>query len=101
MTVTVGAGETAIISRRAADSAILQNGDSCDNLATNSTLKKLVVTGNGARRDVILDFTNGLFGVGTSSTATTGITVDLGPRPTRSASAARPPRTRSPTARAA
>src|SRR6478735_6812206 len=78
MTVSVAGGETAIISRRAADSAILQNGQSCDNLATSSTLKKLVVTGTGtSSKTVVLDFTNGLFGVGTSSTATTGITVDL------------------------
>ncbi|MEI9948367.1 MAG: calcium-binding protein [Pseudomonadota bacterium] len=79
MTVNVAAGETAIISRRAADSAILQNGASCDNLATSSTLKKLVVVGaNSAAKTVILDFTNGLFGVGTSSTTTTGIDVNLG-----------------------
>jgi len=78
MTVNVAAGETAIISRRAADSAILQNGASCDNLATSSTLKKLVVNGTGAAKTVILDFTNGLFGVGTSSAATSGIVVDLG-----------------------
>lgn len=78
MTVNVAAGETAIISRRAADSAILQNGASCDNLATSSTLKKLAVVGTGAAKTVILDFTNGLFGVGTSSTTTTGIDVNLG-----------------------
>ena len=79
MTVTVASGETAIISRRAADSAILQNGASCDNLATNATLKKLVVNGAAAgAKTVILDFTNGLFATGTSSTATTGVTVDLG-----------------------
>jgi len=78
MTVNVAAGETAIISRRAADSAILQNGASCDNLATSSTLKKLAIVGSGAAKTVILDFTNGLFGVGTSSTTTTGIDVNLG-----------------------
>lgn len=80
MTVTVAAGETAIISRRAGDSAILQNGASCDNLATNATLKKLVVNGaaSGAAKTVVLDFTNGYFATGTSSTATTGIVVDLG-----------------------
>ena len=78
MTVTVAAGETAIISRRAADSAILQNGASCDNLATSATLKKLVVNGSGAAKTAILDFTNGLFATGTSSTSTTGIVVDLG-----------------------
>jgi Ca2+-binding RTX toxin-like protein len=80
MTVTVAAGETAIISRRAADSAIVQNGASCDNLATSSTLKKLVINGaaTGAPKEVVLDFTNGLFATGTSSTATTGIVADLG-----------------------
>src|SRR6478736_4579134 len=78
MTVNVAAGETAIISRRAADSAILQNGQSCDNLATSSTLKKLAIVGDVAgSKTVILDFTNGLFGVGTSS-ANTGIDANLG-----------------------
>ncbi len=78
MTVSVAAGETAIISRRAADSAILQNGASCDNLATNSTVKKVQVNGTGGAKTVILDFTNGFFAVGTSSSATSGIAVDLG-----------------------
>ena len=78
MTVNVAAGETAIISRRAADSAILQNGQSCDNLATSSTLKKLAIVGDTAgSKTVILDFTNGLFGVGTSS-PNTGIDANLG-----------------------
>jgi len=77
MTVTASGTETAIISRRAADSAILQNGFACDNLATSSTLKKLVINGSAAGTTVILDFTNGLFGVGTSSTTTTGIAVNL------------------------
>src|SRR6478735_8663109 len=78
MTVSVAGGETAIISRRAADSAILQNGQSCDNLATSSTLKKLAIVGDTAgAKTVILDFTNGLFGVGTSS-PNTGIDANLG-----------------------
>ncbi|HEY0468731.1 MAG TPA: calcium-binding protein [Polyangiaceae bacterium] len=77
MTVTATGTETAIISRRAADSAILQNGVSCDNLATSSTLKKLVINGTATGTTVILDFTNGLFGVGTSSTTSTGIAVNL------------------------
>ncbi|MEI9939163.1 MAG: calcium-binding protein [Pseudomonadota bacterium] len=80
MTVNVAAGETAIISRRAADSAIVQNGASCDNLATASTLKRLVIVGagTGAAKTVVLDFTNGLFGVGTTSVAGSGIDVNLG-----------------------
>jgi Ca2+-binding RTX toxin-like protein len=79
MTVAVAHGETAIISKRAADSAILQNGQSCDNPVTSSTLKKLVITGdNTAAKTVVLDFTNGFFATGTSSTLTTGISVDMG-----------------------
>jgi Ca2+-binding RTX toxin-like protein len=80
MTVTVAAGETAIISRRAADSAILQNGASCDVLATSGTLKQLKINGaaTGTGKEVILDFTNGLFATGTASAGTTGILVDLG-----------------------
>src|SRR5690348_6690161 len=38
MTVTVATGETAVIARSAADSAILQNGQACDNPVTASTL---------------------------------------------------------------
>jgi len=79
MTVAVAGGETAIISKRASDSAILQNGAACDNAVTSSTLKKIAITGaNASAKTVILDFTNGLFATGTSSTASTGITVDLG-----------------------
>jgi Ca2+-binding RTX toxin-like protein len=79
MTVSIAAGETAIISKRASDSAVLQNGQSCDNLALSGTLKKIAITGaNSAAKTLILDFTNGLFATGTSSASTTGITVDLG-----------------------
>lgn len=78
MTVTIATGETGIISKRAADSAILQNGVVCDVTATSATLKKIAVTGSAGDDKLILDFTNGLYALGTSSTATTGISVDLG-----------------------
>lgn len=77
MTVTVAAGETAIMSKRAADSGILQNGVACDVLATSTTLKKIAITGSAGDDKVILDFTNGFFALGTSSAASSGISVDL------------------------
>jgi Ca2+-binding RTX toxin-like protein len=76
MTVTVATGETAILSKRASDSAVLQNGAQCDNKATSSTLKKITVNGSTGDETVILDFTNGVFAAGTSS-ATSGIAVDM------------------------
>ncbi|MBX3210396.1 MAG: hypothetical protein KF850_00025 [Labilithrix sp.] len=78
MTVSIAAGETAIIARSAADSAILQNGQPCDNPVTASTLKKITVTGSAGDDTLLLDFTNGLFALGTSSAASSGISVDLG-----------------------
>ncbi|HEY6557642.1 MAG TPA: calcium-binding protein [Polyangiaceae bacterium] len=78
MTVTIAAGETAIISKRAADSAILQNGAPCDNAVTSGTLKRIEVTATGNNDTLVLDFTNGVFATGTSSAATTGIDVDMG-----------------------
>jgi len=77
MTVTVATGETAVIARSAADSAITQNGQSCDNAVTATTLKKIVINGSAGAETVLLDFTNGLFGLGTTSTASSGITIDL------------------------
>lgn len=77
MTVTIADGETAIISKRAADSAILQNGETCATVATSTTLKKITVTGSSGTNALILDFTNGLFALGTSSAASSGIAVDL------------------------
>ena len=77
MTVTVATGETAVIARSAADSSILQNGAPCDNPVTATTLKKIVINGSAGDETVLLDFTYGLFGMGTSSAASSGITVDL------------------------
>ena len=78
MTVTIAAGETAVIARSAADSAILQNGQPCDNPVTATTLKKITVTGSSGDDTLLLDFTNGLFALGTTSAASSGIAVDLG-----------------------
>ncbi|NOU35030.1 MAG: calcium-binding protein [Polyangiaceae bacterium] len=86
MTVTIATGETAIISKRAADSAILQNGATCNStvapngpvLVTATALKKITVTGSGGADTLILDFTNGVFATGTSSASASGIVVDMG-----------------------
>ncbi len=78
MTVVLADGETAIISKRAADSGILQNGVACNVLATSTSLKKIAITGSTGANTVILDFTNGLYALGTSSATTSGISVDLG-----------------------
>lgn len=77
MTVALASGEVAILSRRATDSVIVQNGQPCNVAATASTLKKIAITGAAGAETVILDFTNGLFATGTTSSSTTGITVDL------------------------
>ena len=78
MTVVVATGETAVIQRSAADSSILQNGQACDNPVTASSLKKISITGSSGDETVLLDFTYGLFATGTTSTASSGIAVDLG-----------------------
>lgn len=77
MTVAIADNEVAFISKRAADSAILQNGKECTTPVTSTTLKKITVTGSSGANTLILDFTNGLFALGTTSTATTGIAIDL------------------------
>lgn len=77
MTVTLADGETAIVSKRAADSAILVNGVGCDNAVTSLTVKKIAVNGSTGANTLILDFSNGLYALGTSSAATSGIAVDL------------------------
>jgi Ca2+-binding RTX toxin-like protein len=77
MTVTLAANEVAVISKRATDSVIVQNGQPCTVSATSSSVKKIAITGSTGAETVVLDFTNGLFATGTSSASTTGITVDL------------------------
>lgn len=73
-TVAVADDETAIISKRSVDSAILVNGTQCGT-ATSTTVKRIVVTGSSGTNVVIFDFMNGTFAPGYGST--TGIAVDL------------------------
>jgi len=76
MTVSVNA-ETAIISKRATDSNIVQNGYDCDVPVGSAKLKGIVILGHSGDDTVILDYTNGLFATGTASTP--GIAaVDMG-----------------------
>lgn len=77
MTVVLAADETVVLSKRAADSAILQNGFACTTPVTSTTLKKITITGAAGDETVVLDFTNGLFATGTSSAASSGIAIDL------------------------
>lgn len=73
--VTMATGEVAVVSRRAVDSAILVNGTACGT-ATSTSMKRLNVTGHATGSEtVVLDFQNGTFGAGTSSSA--GIVVDM------------------------
>src|SRR5260221_12305738 len=72
MTVAVATGETAIISKRVADSAIVQNGWGCNNAATASTVKKITSTRTPLNRTVICRFTKRVLSTGAAS-ATSGI----------------------------
>ena len=73
-----GAGETVVLSKRVADSALLVNGFICTGplgTATTLLMKKVVITGGAGNDVIILDFMNGNFGAG--STTAPGVTVDL------------------------
>lgn len=76
-TVALVNTETAIISKRVADSAILVNGTACGT-ATSSNLKKVTVTSTGATTNLILDFTNGTFASGTATSEGFNITLGSG-----------------------
>lgn len=78
MAVVVESGETAILSKRSVDSAILANGIACG-AATTSNLLRIDITELGSATGnevVILDFLNGIFAVGSASGV--GVTVDMG-----------------------
>ena len=74
MTLTLHGGDIALIAR-ASDGRILINGFEC-NGATATTLKRLEVSeGTAGDETLILDYSGGLFALGTSGAV--GITVDL------------------------
>jgi Ca2+-binding RTX toxin-like protein len=81
-TIAVADGETAIVSKRSIDNAILVNGVACVSVtlpvttATSANIKRIVVTGSGGANTVIFDFINGSFAPGYGTT--TGVAVDLG-----------------------
>jgi len=70
--------QTIIIGRRAVDSAIIVNGATCGSPAATSTTLKVLNVNQAMAGDqvVIIDYINGLFATGTSTTR--GVTVDLG-----------------------
>ncbi len=78
MAVVVESGETAIISRRSVDAAILANGVACGTATTNNLLRIDITENGGAAGNevVILDFLNGVFATGSASGV--GVTVDMG-----------------------
>jgi len=78
MTVTVAGGETALISKRATDSVITQNGDVCDLPARASSVKTIKINGDSGASTVIINFANGVFATGSASAAANGIAVDMG-----------------------
>lgn len=73
-TIVMADGETAIVSRRALDGALLVNGAQCGT-ATATTVKRVVVTGSTGANTLILDFINGTFAPGYGTTV--GVAVDL------------------------
>jgi len=78
MDVTVQLVETAILSKRTVDSAILVNGVACG-AATTTNLRRIDVVEhatNTGNQVVVLDFLNGAFATGSASGV--GLTVDMG-----------------------
>ena len=73
-TIAVADAETAIVSKRSIDNAILVNGVACGT-ATSANIKRIVVTGSTGANTVIFDFINGSFAPGYGTT--TGVAVDL------------------------
>ena len=64
MTVTVAGGETALLSRRATDSVITQNGDACNVPARATSVKALSIRCDSGDSTVIVSFANGVFATG-------------------------------------
>jgi Ca2+-binding RTX toxin-like protein len=85
MTITLAAGEIALIAKRVVDSAITVNGEICTladltpATALASKVKRIAITGAaGSSQMVIVDYTNGTFALGGTAASTTSIAIDLG-----------------------
>ena len=79
LTVTVRAGDLALIGMRPSDKSIIVNGVLTAG-ANSTTVKTVKVVENGAHagsKEVVLDFSNGFFAAGTSSSGS-GIVLNLG-----------------------
>jgi Ca2+-binding RTX toxin-like protein len=79
MAVTVQGGEVALVGR-ATDGAMTVNGVACDAARSTSVRRIDIVEDAGAAGDqtVIIDYSNGLFALGTSNPAGSAIHVNLG-----------------------
>jgi Ca2+-binding RTX toxin-like protein len=75
-TLALASGNLAMVNKSAdTTGAILVNGYACST-ATATNMKKLVVTGSSGAEELIIDYSAGMWGLGT--TAGPGIDVDLG-----------------------
>ncbi len=82
VTITVDDGETAIVSRNTAGT-IFVNSQTCTGsgtTATSSNTKIINISSQAANESetVIIDYSFGTFGLGTTTAGTTGIRIDLG-----------------------
>jgi Ca2+-binding RTX toxin-like protein len=82
MQLTVGAGETLYIFKRATDNRVVANATT-DGTATGpecatSTTTQIRIAGTGQDHKVFLDYANGYFSMGTSLTVDTALQVRLG-----------------------
>ncbi|MFZ5441611.1 MAG: hypothetical protein ACOZQL_16510 [Myxococcota bacterium] len=75
LTIVLASGETAVISKHAVSGNILVN-DVFATGATSAAVKKIDITGAAGAETVILDFANGTFAPGTTSSA--GIVAAMG-----------------------
>jgi len=74
-TLALASGDIAMVNKNVTTGAIQVNGYACST-ATATNMKKLVVTGSAGAEELILDYMNGPWGLGTA--AGVGVDVDLG-----------------------
>jgi Ca2+-binding RTX toxin-like protein len=82
MTLTVGAGETLYLFKRATDSRVVANATLDGMLAsaecTAAVTTQIKIVGTGIGHKVFLDYANGYFSMGTSLTVDTALSIRLG-----------------------
>jgi Ca2+-binding RTX toxin-like protein len=83
MTLTVGAGETLYVFKRATDGKVVANatvttGDPTAAECSTTTTTQIRIVGSGVDHKVFLDYANGYFSMGTSLTVDTALSIRLG-----------------------